>query len=337
MATQPNPELTAAEIASLWSTYQSDSMGIQTLNYAISQVEDKEICTVLEYALSLSEKHVTFLTDLFIAEKMAVPTGFTEQDVNLNAPRLYTDNFFLVYIQNLGKLGMTAYSTALSNAARLDIIDYFKECLSSSAELLDRSVQLSLSKGIFARAPFIPKEENVQYVKKQHYLSGGWFSDKRPLNAIEITNLYFNIERNTLGTALIIGFNQVASSKEVRQYMARGRDISRKHVELFSKLLHEDYLTVPSTWDAQPTDSNTSPFSDKLMMFHISTMNAAGIGQYGASIGVCQRADLVVTYTRLMAEIGKYAEDGANIMIKNGWMEKPPQAANRKKIAKDHE
>lgn len=38
--------------------------------------------------------------------------------------------------------------------------------------------------------------------------------------------------------------------------------------------------------------------------------------------------------TRLMAEIGKFAEDGLTILIDNGWLEKPPQAADRKNIAK---
>ncbi|MEK3887498.1 DUF3231 family protein [Bacillus sp. FSL K6-3431] len=39
--------------------------------------------------------------------------------------------------------------------------------------------------------------------------------------------------------------------------------------------------------------------------------------------------DLGLVYTRLMAKIAKYAEEGANIMIDNGWMEEPPKAANR--------
>ena len=304
------------------------------INYALSQVEDKEIQGVLEYVLGLSEKHVTFLTDLCKKGKLAVPDGFSTEDVNLHAPRLFTDDFFIMYIQNLGKIGLTAYSKALSNAARSDIVQYFKQCLTSSAELLEKSIEVKLSKGIFARAPFIPKQEKVQYVEKQHYMGGGWFSEKRPLNAIEITHLYYNIERNHLGIVLIIGFSQVAHSKEVQQYMYRGRDISRKYVEVFSELLRDDYLAVSSAWDVQATGSTKSPFSDKLMMFHINTMNASGIGQYGASIGMSQRADLVVMYTRLVAEIGKFAVDGANIMINNGWMEKPPQAIDRKQIAK---
>lgn len=335
MDTQPNPELTSAEIASLWGNYQSDSMAIQTISYTLSQVEDEDIRSVLEFALSLSQQHVQFIQNLFTNEQIVVPNGFSAQDVNLNAPRLYTDDFFLFYIQNLGKLGMATYAMALSNAARSDIVQYFKQNLSTSADLLDQATQVKLTKGIFSRAPYIPKPKMVEYINDQQYLSGGWFSDKRPLNAIEITNLYYNIERNTIGAALIMGFSQVAQSPEVRKYMARGRDIAEKHVEILSKIMHNDHLSTPSTWDAQPTDSTDTPFSDKLMMFHILSMNSSGIGQYGAAIGSSQRADLITTYTRLTAEIAKYIEDGANLMIKNGWMEKPPQAPDRNQIAKN--
>lgn len=329
-----NTQLTSAEIASLWMAYQNDSMSIQFINYALNHVKDEKVVSILEYALGLSQQHVEFMENLFIAEQIATPEGFSKDDVNLSAARLYTDDFFLVYIQNLGKLGMVAYGLALSNAARSDLIQHFKQCLSTSSELFDQAVQLKLSKGIYTRAPFIPYPQMVEYIDEKSYFSGGWFSEKRSLNVMEITGLYYNLERNTLGTALITGFSQVARSKEVRQYMSRGRDISKKHAQVFSTLLTDDYLAAPATWDVQPTDSTDSPFSDKLMMYLITSLIASGIGQYGAAIGSSQRADLITTYTRLTAEIAKYAKDGANIMINKGWMEKPPQAVDRKQIAK---
>lgn len=33
------------------------------------------------------------------------------------------------------------------------------------------------------------------------------------------------------------------------------------------------------------------------------------------------------------AEIAKYAEDGANMMINNGWLEEPPLSEDRDKLA----
>jgi hypothetical protein len=53
------------------------------------------------------------------------------------------------------------------------------------------------------------------------------------------------------------------------------------------------------------------------------------LGYYGASMGASQRRDLGSHYTRLTAEIMQYAEDGANILIDNAWLEQPPTSADR--------
>ncbi|MEX2105186.1 MAG: DUF3231 family protein [Bacilli bacterium] len=189
-----------------------------------------------------------------------------------------------------------------------------------------------LSKGIFIRSPFVPEATKVEYVQHQNYLAG-WFGHRRPLSVIEISNIYFNLIQNQLGRTLIMGFSQVAQSQQVRDYFVRGRDIAHKHVQIFHSLLAEEFLPMASSWSTIPMDSTVAPFSDKLMMAHTVFLNAAGIGYYGGSLATSPRRDLSADYV-LIAEIGQYAEDGANIMIKNGWLEQPPSAPDRDKLAK---
>ncbi|MED4761612.1 DUF3231 family protein, partial [Priestia megaterium] len=50
---------------------------------------------------------------------------------------------------------------------------------------------------------------------------------------------------------------------------------------------------------------------------------------------VCQRRDLSVDYARMITEMGLLAEDGANLLIDNGWMEQPPTATDRGDLAKN--
>jgi hypothetical protein len=54
---------------------------------------------------------------------------------------------------------------------------------------------------------------------------------------------------------------------------------------------------------------------------------------YGAGLSVSQRRDLVIEYTRFMAEMGLFAEDGAQLLIKYGWLEQPPLADDRDNLA----
>ena len=46
------------------------------------------------------------------------------------------------------------------------------------------------------------------------------------------------------------------------------------------------------------------------------------------------RHDLGVMYGRLTAEISAYSNEGAQILINNGWLERPPMAAVREILAK---
>jgi hypothetical protein len=212
------------------------------------------------------------------------------------------------------------------------ICEYFTQCLNESAQLVNMATKAMLSKGTFIRAPYIPKSLSTEYVQEQSYFNE-WFGQHRPLNVIEMSSLYFNLIKNQLGRTLLMGFSQAASTQQVRDYMVRGRDIADKHVEIFGSVLSKEYIPSTSAWDTLPTNSTVSPFSDKLMMFHVSALNASGIGFYGVSLATSLRKDLATHYIRLTAEIASYADEGTKIMIEHGWMEQPPQAVDRNQLA----
>ncbi|WP_249872474.1 DUF3231 family protein [Oceanobacillus saliphilus] len=332
MDKEHNIHLTAAELNNLWLNYMNDTMSICVFKHYLTNVEDPEIRAVIEYSLQVSENHIQRITSIFNEEQIVIPQGFTEADVNLQAPRLYNDMFYLTYVYNQAKLGLNAHTIALSNSAREDIRKFYSENISSSTELINRSSQIQQEKGIFLRAPFIPYPQKIEFVQQQSFLSG-IAGNKRPLNAPEVSHIFFNLIRNITGATQLTGFSQVAQSKEVRDHMVRGKDIAKKHILIFNTLLSDNDLPAPHSWDT-PRDSTIAPFSDKLMMAHVEAMQTAGIAYYGASLGASLRKDLGLDYSRLMIEVTQYAEDGANIMIKNGWMEKPPQAPDRQAIAK---
>jgi hypothetical protein len=332
MITSQKIDLTSSEMALLWVTYMNDSMSVCVSKHFLQIVEDQEIRPIIENALDLSQKHVQKITDIFNQENHAVPDGFSDSDVILSAPRLFSDPFMLLYVHNTAKERLNIYGLALANAARSDIREFFSELIASTTKLYNTSADVMLSKGLYLRSPYLPRMEKVEYIQHQSFLTG-WFGERRPLNAIEISLMFFNMERNILGNALLTGFSQVAKSQEVRKYMVRGIDISRKHMEIFSSLMSEDNLSMPNIWNLGVTASTIPPFSDKLMMFHTAGLIGSSIGYYATGVGTSLRRDLAVQFTRLSAEIGAYAEDGANLMIENGWMEQPPTAPDHKELA----
>lgn len=330
--TQHNPELTSAEMASLWSQYMSDSLSVCVLGYFLNVSEDQHIKNIVKYALHLSQQHLQTITGIFNKENFPIPQGFTKEDVNFDAPRLYSDPFILQYVKNMSILGIAATGVAVGLSTRTDVNELFSECSASAIELNNRTKDLLLSKGLYVRPPYIPNPDQVDFVNKQSFLTG-FFGDRRPLNAIEITHLFINTQTNIIGRSLLIGFTQVAKSKKVRELVMRGVELAKKHVEIFTSKLVDENVPAPMTWDSGVVDSTVSPFSDKLMLFHTSAMIAAGIGNYGAAIATSQRRDLATIYYRLQTEVMQYEEDCANLMIKEGWLEQPPLAPDYKALA----
>lgn len=329
-------KLTSSEIASIWTSYMNDSMSKCVLRYFLSHVKDEDMREVVQFAYDLSANHIEILTDLFQEEQIPTPTGFTfDNDVNLNAPRMYTDMFMLTYINHMAKVGLLGYSGFLSMSARDDIRSYYRIGLTETSELFERSSKVLLSKGLFIRFPYISYPAKTDNIDSKKYLSGlNFFSKQRPLNAVEISHLSMNVQTNLIGSKLALSFAQATARENIRNWMLRGKDISQKHIKIFTKVLLNNDINPPISSDVCITDSTTPPFSDKLTMFHMSLLSAAGTGNYATAAAASQRSDLILNYERLSLEIALYTKEGANIVIKNAWLEQPPGTKDKEQLTK---
>ena len=101
-----NIRLTSTEITNLLTQYEQETMSICIGKYVLATVKDSQIRSVFKSALELSEKHVKKLKGFFNKENFPVPNGFTEKDVNLKAPPLFTDSFWLQYLMTVIHFGI---------------------------------------------------------------------------------------------------------------------------------------------------------------------------------------------------------------------------------------
>ncbi|MEH7549046.1 DUF3231 family protein [Neobacillus vireti] len=324
--------LTAGEMGQLWLQYLNDSSSICVLTFFLEKVEDIEIKAIVESALELSKLHIQKITAILTEEKNVVPYGFSiKEDVDLNAPRLYSDSFVLNFINQMSKVGLTTYAGNVGTSVRSDIRSYYMNCLTETMQLYDKSTELLLSKGLFIRSPSLPNLEKVEFVKKQWFMLDV-FGEKRPLVAAEVDNLFANLQRNALGIATVTGFSQVAKDKDVKQFFLKGLEVGNKHIRLLRSKLEESKLPAPMAWDSEITNSTSHTFSDKLMMFFTSGLISLSVGYYGSAVSQSPRGDISAMYNRLSLEVQMFSEDGANIMIKNGWLEQPPMASDRDEL-----
>lgn len=327
-----NDKLTSAEQGKLWTTYVGNTMSVCVLSYMINHVEDQEIKHVLQSALHLSEQFLQTIKGIFARENYPIPTGFTKEDVDIAAPRLFEDDFYLHYLKYVAKAGISLYGIAIPLVTRADIRQFFTQCIDQTVNLINQTTTVMLKKGLLIKPPYIPYPETVDFIEKHSY-HNGFFGRVRPLQALEITHLYDNLENNATSKAVLIGFSQVAKSNQAKAYFRRGIEIATSHYDTFRNIMQDEGLTSPAIIDQLVTTSTTSPFSDRLMLFHKLDMYAVRIRAYGNAISMCARHDVVTKYARFLVEVGNYVEDGSNILIDNGWLEQPPQAIDRKALA----
>ncbi|WP_176764583.1 DUF3231 family protein [Natribacillus halophilus] len=335
MAENQSPDLTASEIGILWGYYIKNSLIICMTTAFLEKVEDPDIHEVLLTAKKHSQDNSALIEEVCQREQMVMPKGFIpSEDVNPSAPRLFSDAFMLDYARHIAIAVITSAGAGISVVTRSDMTNICQTTLQRATELHEAAKERLLTKGIYSRPPAIPVPKEVDFVDKQTFLRG-FLGERRALTAVEITHLFENVETNTLGKALMMGFAQVAKDPKVKKYFVRGKEIAHKHIEVFGSLLKEEDLPPPMGWETNVTDTTVSPFSDKLMTFHTTALIDIGIGNYGLSTAGSPRRDIGLTYARLMGEIALMAEDGANLMIDKSWLEQPPPAPDRDALASE--
>ncbi|MGM0834678.1 MAG: DUF3231 family protein [Bacillota bacterium] len=321
--------LTSAEITNLWIHYIQETMAICVSKYALKCIEDTDISATFEFALNLSNNHIQILKGFFAQEEFPIPNGFTDEDVNLKAPPLFTETFWLEYIHGMTMHGSSLYSLAFNSSVRKDVRDFYYQCVNDSMNLYNKSIDVLISKEIYQKSPYYSTPQQVDYITKLTYVTDV-FGKRRPLNSMESGNIYFNLKKSIITKAIILGFRQVCELTEIRKFMEKGLQVANKHIGLFSTVLLEDNLHSPKLMDSEVTNSSIAPFSDKLMLYHAGNLFSVAISYYGHAAVMSMRADLLIhceaAISRDLRVFAKYGQ----IMIKNQWLEQPPKADDRK-------
>jgi len=327
-----NARLTGSEIAQLWATFMQYTLLTCVFSYFERTVQDPPIKGLITETLSRIQKRVSFVASTFQNENIPIPMGFTEQDVDLSAPPLFSETFVAHYLRNMVRVGMTLNSLNLNMSTRPDIRDFYANSLESTLRLNTKVTDLLLAKGVLPRPPYVTLSTEVEHIHKPGFLTG-FFGERRPLLTIEIAHLYHNALSNEVGKSLLLAFRQVSPHKEVRDYFTKGMQLSDNIVTTLVQMAKEENVNFSFIRDEDITASTTAPFSEKLMMFHMHLLNSIGGGMYGVSGAVSARHDIMKMYAQFMLQVSQYAEAGAKIMMANDWLEEPPQVLDRDKLA----
>ncbi|MBT2698707.1 DUF3231 family protein [Bacillus sp. ISL-40] len=334
MTTSSQAPITSSELANLWMAYQEKTMMLRVLEHFIEH-SDPEGKQLLQSHYNGAAKNIEMIKSIFQQEGAVIPIGFTENDVYKSVPKLFDFMYDIMYLHLMTKVEMSLYALFTGMSYRKDIDDLFIGMTAASQSMNSQATQFLLEKGVLVRPPFVSMPKQVNFVQEKNYMDGfTWFSETRSLNTVEVSLIHHAIETNLVGMQLMIGFAQVASDKEVQKYLAKGMELSKKIEIDLGEFLRQSYIEPPATHAGKATTSKAAPFSDKLMMYNTNLLASFGLGSNALGTGFCLRSDLPAKMSFNAKNIFTFAQDGGKIMIKNGWMEEPPQIEDRNQLTK---
>ncbi|WP_102348462.1 DUF3231 family protein [Bacillus sp. Marseille-P3661] len=327
------PAITSSELGTLWLTYQQKTMILRMLEYFREKADDNHASEIITSLYTETDLYVDKIKGILQQEGAVIPVGFTAEDVNTQVPKLYDNGFDIMFIRLLKEISMGMHSLNITMAYREDIVMLFKDLTAITQKYYNRCTQYLLEKGMLARSPYVSMPTVIEFVKDTSYFGGltaNPFSEKRPLNTVEVAQIYHSIESNNTGMQMITGFAQCGNKEEVKKYFKEGAELAKGIIKELSETLLQSNIQIPGPSGGNATRSTVAPFSDKLMLYCTSLFCSFALGGNSLGTAFSLRNDLPTKMTIFMKDIFEYAHKGARIMIQNGWMEEPPQIEERK-------
>ncbi|MDR6121143.1 hypothetical protein QFZ87_000740 [Bacillus sp. SLBN-46] len=327
--------LTSSEIGTLWGEYVNGTMTDTVNRYMVTIIEDADIKAVFEDAILTFAKQKKQLVTFTENEGFPLPVGFTETDLNKGAERLFTDIFCLNYLHVMTLHGLLGHTTSLGVSVRKDLREFYDSCDNDAKRMYHQTIELLLEKGSFQRDPMFYPNKQTEFIYSKDF-TDGFFGKGRRLTATEIISISFNLKKSIMAKTLAIAFGQVAQNKLVREFLTDTEKTSDDQIKMFTKIMQADNLPVPKSWETEVTTSTNSPFSDKLMMYHIGFLFQAAQAYHGTGLASAMRSDLVVAFEGVILKNILVTKKWFNIMVKYGWLEQPPLAPNREELSKEN-
>src|SRR5699024_5338928 len=132
-----------------------------------------------------------------------------------------------------------------------------------------------------------------------------------------------------VGLQIVSGFAQSAKLEETRKFISYGVESSIRIIQYIRETHIEVIIQVLSSSQLHATHLAIKRFSDRLMMYRTSICCDSAMGGNSLWTAFSRRYDLAAKMMTFAKDIYEYANEGAKLMIKNGWMEEPPQMEER--------
>lgn len=335
MATISETAMTSSELGTLWMTYEIKSLMDKMVGDMAKKTQDSKAKKILEYHVKDNKKLLDEIKGIYNKEKAVVPIAFGEYDIFNDAPALFDDIFNIMFLRVMMKINLGFNAVHLGMSYRNDIRKFYEDTIKNSQDTYGLCTDYLSKQGVLSKPPYVTMPKEVEFIEETKYMSGVQiFRNKRTLNSLEVSYIFQVLEVNVFGMQLMTGFAQVAKESEIKNYFVTGKELAKKIVGDFSKVLLDSDIQPPTTWAGKATDSIIPPFSDKLMMYCTNIMSSYAIANNALGMSFSMRSDLPTKLAFGAKDTLDFARNGGKLMIKHKWLEEPPQMEDRNQLIK---
>jgi len=316
--------LTSSEIGYLWSTYILNSKSKYIIKYIVEKTIDKDIKLVMKKSFDLSNKIIIGIENIYRSAGHVIPHAFSEEDINLQADNLFSDTLWLAILKSFTTFGLSSYGSIMPKVARSDVKKLFTDALNETIVLSNNIDEIALNKGIFVRSPYIPIPKKVEFAKDKGIM-GSFLAAKRPLDALEIGNVFNASNAVAIAESILAGLSQIVDNKKIKDHMKNGKKMLKEHKKTLDEILTKEELNIADLYNNHIQNTTTSPFSDRISLYFSISTTTDLINAYSFSQLSIIRKDIYLKFTQLSSELVLYLKEGTDILIDSGWLEEVPK------------
>lgn len=164
---EKDQRLTASELAQLWNAYMNNKMYKCVLQYFYEKADKGDIKEFIETAIEMCDEIIFDITTIYNKNNHPLPKAFSEEeDVNVTAPKLYSDVFILAYMHDMTRYGMIGYGTALAIAIHEDVDQIFSKALKNVHNYIETRLNCSKIRVFFTPHRLFLSQKKLKSLKK---------------------------------------------------------------------------------------------------------------------------------------------------------------------------
>src|SRR5690242_1281779 len=124
---QQNRSLTSVEVGILWNIYMIESMVHHMSACFLKHIKDADIESMVQVWQDSTKRSLEALNSFFEQENLPAPRRITSEDINLSAPRLFTDKYYIYFGEYMSRVALTVFTLSYTMCTRLDMKEFMKK------------------------------------------------------------------------------------------------------------------------------------------------------------------------------------------------------------------